>query len=273
MAYIGWANNVNKKILDSTGVTVGEGAAVTTKVEKGRKRTRLSMSNAPDKFSVTMSFCYLNNKRYNSVTKQYEDCENELSELDRFYTWLKYYHKFGTNPFQFPSIIISSHQKEAGRDTTEWYKITSATQGKKSGEHMSITMTWETDINGIINVVNPDKAVSDIIVEGIVGTTGRVKLLFDEIPVLEPTTEDYYIWFYPESKVEYDEAGNADLSNVLSKPDLYRCTTKIVRYENSNDLIIYFEIPEESPEQANAFSVISKDGKVINKTPAIITRG
>ena len=148
--YIGWATNVNKDILDSTPITVGEGATVKDNLEAGGPpKERVTNANPPDKYKVTMNF--------DCVTKG----SDGLTELERFWVWYKYRHCYGTNPFLFPAILINSNrqtgysqedieyitQRIVHGDPTaklpdnEYYKISSAVEGSKSGNDLQVSMT------------------------------------------------------------------------------------------------------------------------------------
>lgn len=154
MQYIGWAKYVNRRIIDSTTVTVGEGAVQSDSIENSPKsKRRMTVFNAPDKFQVTMHFnCY--EKIY------YDENGNALpsslygtTEKDRFFKWYKTEHKCGVNPFEFPSILWNSNQvdsineEEVARGllpSFEHYIITSAVEGSKHGDDIEVKMTWET---------------------------------------------------------------------------------------------------------------------------------
>jgi len=201
MKYIGFATNVNKIIIDSTNVTVGEGAVITDNIENSSyKRTRLTSANPSDKYSVTMSFSFLEESKDSSG----------LTEIERFWRWYKWEHCYGVNPFKFPAILINSnrdqghsvedrwyiaHQMgeqftEADVPDFEYYKITSAVQGQKSGTDLLVNMTWETVATGIITI--PDE-VSEI--DHIETDNGYVDVILTETPSTEPTplTWDVFI--------------------------------------------------------------------------------
>ena len=59
MSYVGWPTKVNRSVLDSTQATVGEGATKEESLETGKKRSKMTVSNAPKKFNVTMRFNYV----------------------------------------------------------------------------------------------------------------------------------------------------------------------------------------------------------------------
>ena len=201
--YIGWANNVNKEILDSTTVSVGNGAAVEDSLESGGQKKRRAISaNPADKYNVTMAFnCVDKNWTPNSV-----QINDGLTELERFYAWYKHVHCFGTNPFIFPAILINSNRKygEAQEDVehiirriengdptarlpdNEYYIITSAVEGSKSGHHQEITMTWETYATGVYTI--PDE-VSEI--QSVEAENGCVTVTLTSVPQTEPTIDTW----------------------------------------------------------------------------------
>lgn len=158
-AFCGWATNVNKIILDSTSITVGENAVYEETLESGGlNRSRLKDSVSVDKFAVVMNF---------SVN---EKDSNGYSEIDRFWRWYKYTHKYGTVPFEFPAILINSNHA-AGFSTEdteyrtdgvlnipkqEYYRIISAVQGTKSGTDIQVNMTWATYATDVIIIPDED---------------------------------------------------------------------------------------------------------------------
>ena len=193
--YIGWASNVNKIIEDSTPVTVGSGATVEDTVEAGGlKKRRVVNANPADIYNVSMSFDFV------------EEDSNGLTELERFYSWYKYQHCYGTNPFNFPAILINSNrQKGASQeeiehiiqriingDSTakmpdeEHYVITSAVEGSKSGTSLQIKMTWETYATGSFTIPTD---VSEV--DHITAQNGYVDITLTSEPPYEPTTSTY----------------------------------------------------------------------------------
>lgn len=190
--YIGFATNVNKIIIDSTSVTVGESATVTDSLETGgQKKRRLVSANPPDKYNVIMAFDFV------------EEDADGLTELERFYSWLKYEHCYGVNPFEFPAILINSNRQKgesqesiehiieriANGDTSarlpdkEYYAITSAVEGNKSGNSLEVKMTWETYATGAFSIPN-----NNIEVDHITAYNGYVDVVQTATPTSEPTT-------------------------------------------------------------------------------------
>lgn len=193
MAYCSWDVDVNKVIIDSTSVVVGEKATVTDEIESGGiTKSRLVSSNPPDKFSVIMEFDFVKPKR------------NGYTELDLFYIWYKNQHKFGTVPFMFPAILLNSNRQkglsqedlkyiiegkiargEPVNETDivkhEYYRITSQVEGSKSGNSQQIKMTWETYATGVIQV--EDESVS---IDHIEATNGSVEVILTDKPNYEP---------------------------------------------------------------------------------------
>ena len=196
--YIGWATNVNKIILDSTNITVGENATVKDTLETGgKKRTRLTCANPSDKYAVTMTF--------NFVDKDDEG----LTELDRFYTWYKWRHKYGVNPFQFPAILINSNREQGystetvehitqrilnGDDSLplpdyEYYCITSAVEGSKSGHDLQLRMTWETYATDAFVIADDLSAIDHIKAEN-----GFVDVVLTSTPTTEPSKDTWQVY-------------------------------------------------------------------------------
>lgn len=193
--YIGWATNVNKEILESTSITVGEGAVVEDSLETGgQKKSRLARATTSDKYSVKMAF--------NCIDKG----NDGYTESERFWAWYKYRHCYGVNPFLFPAILINSNRQEgtsqedivhiveriSNGDITaklpdnEYYVIKSAAEGSKSGHDLEVNMTWETYATGVINV--PDDTVS---VDHIEAHNGYVDIVLTGTPTAEPTTSTW----------------------------------------------------------------------------------
>lgn len=199
MSYCGWPNHVNKIILDSTTITVGEGATVHEGLESGGlEKTRLICSNPPDKYNVTMAFDF-SEKKYNGYT-----------ELDLFWAWYKTVHKFGTVPFQFPAILLNSNRQEGYSQEdigygniprTEYYCITSPVEGIKSGLSQQITMTWATYATGVMQAKEEDFGVDHIEAEN-----GQVKVVLTATssdPSYEPDSSTWAVFCTPPSGVPY----------------------------------------------------------------------
>lgn len=186
MAYCNWAYGVNKRILDSTSLTVGDGAVVQDSLESGGlKKSRLACSNPPDKFAVTMDF--------DSVEPVY----NGYTELELFWIWYKNVHKFGTVPFEFPAILINSNRMKGNSQEelshiirrienndetavmpdTEYYCITSALSSQKSGYSQRISMTWETYATGSIQIDTEEAEIERLEAEN-----GVLKVVLTDVP-------------------------------------------------------------------------------------------
>jgi hypothetical protein len=160
MNYINWASNVNKVILDSTQISLGENAVKTDTLENGKKKTRLACSVPTKTYQVTMDFDWL------------EQDENGLTEKDRFFNWYQYKLKYASNCFRFPSILLGNDSA-----TYEWYRITNAISGQKSGHSIRITMTWESVYEGVISV--PTQTVS---IQSVNFKKNYLSLWFSETP-------------------------------------------------------------------------------------------
>ena len=188
---IGWPINVNKDVLDSTNIKIGENATVKDSTESGApKRSRVTCANPPDVYSVSMDF--------DCITKG----EDGLTEYERFTSWYKWKHCFGTNPFEFPAILINSNRQEGmsqeevehiierikNHDQTaklpdnEYYIITSSIDGGKSGLCQRVNMTWETFATQPILIADDESTVDSIVAEN-----GYVDILLTSTPETEPT--------------------------------------------------------------------------------------
>ncbi len=126
--YIGWPVNVNQIVLDSTTISIGEGALRTDELENGHKQSIQKSPYVPEKYQIKMSFDWVNEVGTTGKT-----------EYQLFTDWYKYRHKCGSVPFEFPEILYSSNtgiptlDQHQNVQYTEYYKITSATEGAKSG--------------------------------------------------------------------------------------------------------------------------------------------
>lgn len=155
--YIGWPVNVNQIVLASTTISIGEGALRTDELENGHKQSIQKSPYVPEKYQIKMSFDWVNEVGTTGKT-----------EYQLFTDWYKYRHKCGSVPFEFPEILYSSNtgiptlDQHQNVQYTEYYKITSATEGAKSGEHVEVTMTWEAVYTGIVSVPTQTPEVYDI---------------------------------------------------------------------------------------------------------------
>lgn len=192
--YIGWASHVNKVILSDTSLTFGENATDTDELSSGGKKTRLKSSYVPDKFSVVMAFEADDNVSYtdsdgNTVTL-------DKTEFQLFVEWYKYKHKYGTVPFEFPKIVYSPqtgikiYDDNSNSSLVEYYKITSAVEGSKSGTMIQVTMTWESVYGGIVNIASSTPSVKGIEK----ATTEYIDIVFSEISDTEPTKDLFTLY-------------------------------------------------------------------------------
>lgn len=163
MKYINWCANVNKRILDSTKITIGNNGYFDNKSESGNITERsLTSIIGLDTFSVVMDFDWL------------EKDTNGDSEFDRFVKWYKFNHQRGTNPFYFPSI---TNFTQVGSTKNCLYKITSALSPEKSGFSMRVSMTWEEVYSGILEVSLSEQDVDHILIE----EDGRIEIVYTGI--------------------------------------------------------------------------------------------
>ena len=243
MAYCSWDTDVNKDIIDSTSVTVGEKATVTDEIESGGlSKKRLTCSNPPDQFSVTMEFDFVKPKR------------NGYTELDLFYIWYKNQHKFGTVPFMFPAILLNSNRQkglsqedlkyiiegkiergepvnEADIVKHEYYCITSQTEGSKSGNSQQIKMTWETYATGIIQIDD-----TSAVIDHIEADNGSVEVILTEKPDYEPQLST---WTVLCTNVNTQETSTLNITNIF--------------FDGEQTAILFFDKFE--PETTTTYSI------------------
>ena len=187
-SYVGWATGVNRTILDSTSLAFGENALKNDELENGHKRSRKRSAFCPDRFTVKMVFDWVNHVYINGV-------DTGKTEFQLFTEWYKYVHKYGSVPFEFPRILYSQNtgilvvDNNAGNQYVEYYKITSAVNGQKSGECIEIDMTWETVYGGIVSIDTPEPEV-----QAINGTPEYVDILFSTVASSAPTNQMFTIY-------------------------------------------------------------------------------
>lgn len=156
--YIGWATQCNRVILDSTNITLGDNALRTESLESGYKRSIARSAFVPEKYQVKMAFNWTD-----------EIGNTGKTEFDFFTDWYKYRHKYGQIPFEFPKLLYSSNTGIDVYDTVnlrpsvvEFYKITSAVTGQKSGGEIEVDMTWETVYGGVVSIETPLPSILNI---------------------------------------------------------------------------------------------------------------
>lgn len=169
MSYVGWPTKVNRSVLDSTDATVGEGATKEDSLETGKKRSRLTVSNAPKKFNVTMRFNYVD-----------KDAKG-LTEKDRFWNWYERVLHYSVNEFQFSDLMYGIDSEKLC-----WYKITGAVNGAKSGLDQEVKMTWESSYEGEI-IAEEDPVVAT----RIEAVDGAITVYYSGIPSVSPTTNSF----------------------------------------------------------------------------------
>ena len=213
--YTGWATGVNRIILDSSSITLGENALKTDELENGLKRSIKRGAFCPDKFSIKMSFDWVNDVYINGVN-------THKTEYQLFTEWYKYTHKYGSVPFEFPEILYSQDTGimildtvETGPVNVEYYKITSSVPGNKSGEHIEVNMSWETVYGGTVEIVatTPHIATCEAHRE-------HIDIYFDTLGSIAPTSQMFTLW----------HGNNLDI--LLNQTGFY--------YDNANTVRIQF---------------------------------
>lgn len=222
--YIGWATNVNRIILDSTTISMGENATRSDEMESGYKRTVQKNAFCPDKFSVKMSFDWVNKIEGTNKT-----------EYQLFTDWYKYRHKYGAVPFEFPEILYSADTGIWINDSdlnssyaVEYYKITSAVESAKSGEHVEVTMTWETVYGGVVSIETPLPQVI-----GIEATVEHMDIFFSAVSDTAPVAQDFIVYINSQlttpSGFHYDGQRTVRIFYQL-QPELHGTATVAISY-------------------------------------------
>lgn len=217
--YTGWCPTVNRVILDSTTITLGENAIKSDELDSGGKRTRLKSDAPSEKYSVTMEF--------NWIKKD----EKGKTELQRFYDWYQYDHRYGSVPFEFPQIIYSPTSGIKVIDDasnvyrSEYYKITSAVEGSKSGESVQIKMTWKTVYGGVVSYTEDSIESGDVL---IYPHNGFIDIYFSTLPPVIPPTTSISL------SIEKDGVPLEGFSTVQGS-----------YFDNSNTLRIFYPLIDE----------------------------
>lgn len=176
--YTGWASNVNKIIIDSSTISVGENALRNDELENGHRRTRARSTYVPDTYSVVMDFDW---EKLGSDGK---------SEYQRFIEWYKYQHKYGSVPFEFPSILYSASNGINVYGThSEYYKITSAIEGSKFGSSIRVKMTWTTVYGGVVSIAQEENVFSNI--ENL--KSNSCDVIFSSVGSVEPVSQTFTV--------------------------------------------------------------------------------
>ena len=117
MSVINWANQVNKKIIDSTKIVIGENGFVDNESDSKNFAERyLTSISSPDTLNVVMDF------DWSGDDPVYPKDENGYTEFDRFVIWYKFEHKRGVNPFWFPAITkFNADGSKTGFDFVQSY--------------------------------------------------------------------------------------------------------------------------------------------------------
>lgn len=252
MSLIRWPSSVNKRIIDSTTISIGENGYVENKSDSGNFTDRyLTSLFSPDTYQVVMDFDWN------------EKDSNGDSEFDRFVKWYKYDEQRGANAFEFPSITrfgvngSGKYLTELGESESKRtysagssvelsrYKITSALQPQKSGFSFRVTMTWQEVFSRTIEFKDktavPQTDLSDVTEVGriFVQYNGDVPLTVTEALVRNGTylkNRSYdtkvdisitSVTFYEDHVVvKYDAS---ELSTIKASYDVYYLDSKLGR--------------------------------------------
>lgn len=177
---IGWALNVNKDVIDSTTLDLGEGV-IETETETGKVDTYLKSSCVPEVINITMDFDF------------FEKDENGLTEFDRFCRWFKYEHKYGSVPFEFPTIYRTG---EDALKKLSVYRIKKSPTFSKRGYQQRASMVWEEVFKEMISI--PDSVV---LIQGGYVENGKLHIELNEPLNKSPATGMFDITFYKNEAV------------------------------------------------------------------------
>lgn len=182
--YIGWPIGVNQVILDSSTIKLGDNALKVDELENGHKRSVMRGAVTPEEYSVVMDFNWVDLVGDTGKT-----------ELQLFYDWYKYRHKYGSVPFEFPKILYSPMSgirvvdEHNAFSYVEYYKITSAIEGKKSGSCVEVTMTWRSEYGGTISIPTPLPAIQTIEAHN-----GYADFIFSQVSDTAPTSTMFTLY-------------------------------------------------------------------------------
>lgn len=215
MQVTSWPNNVNKKILSETSITIGEGGFIEDQESNGWQERRLTSMATPDSFQVVMDF------DWGGEDPIYPEI-NGKTEYDRFIKWYKFIHKRGTNPFWFPCITKHPVNNIYDTDKSEMclYKITSTLNVQTSGLSQRVTMTWKEVYSGTINIQNPMAMLDHV-----VPFPDRMEVIFSNEPENEPVFSDF--------SLSFNDGNGWNSKKILSMEG--KGKTFILRYEDFPD--------------------------------------
>lgn len=208
--YIGWATGVNRTIYDDTSFTFGDNALKSDELENGLKRSRKRSAFNPDKYPVKMVFDWVNEVVLHTydINGNYDpalDIHTGKTEFQLFTEWYKYQHKYGSVPFEFPRILYSQNtgitvvDEHANNYSVEYYKITSAVNGQKSGEGIEVNMTWESVYGGIVEITADTPAIV-----GIVANRKYMDVMFSNVSTNAPVAQMFTLYL---DNTETEKAG------------------------------------------------------------------
>lgn len=253
-SFVGWASHVNRVILSQTTFTIGDGATKTDELEGGGKKTRLKGAFCADKYSVVMEF---NCDEKVSYTQDGTVYQLNKTELQLFWEWYKYKHQYGTIPFEFPKIIyspqsgIKSQDDDYANTQVEYYKITSAVEGTKTGHYMQVKMTWESVYGGVISI---PKQTPNVV--GGVAYKNHIDIYFSVIGKAEPTSSNFSLY----KSTTKDQVGV--LENKVTITGFYFDGVSVARlYYSDLSVGTYYFV----------FSILDYDGCTVNNNTATVT--
>lgn len=231
--YIGWPIGVNQIILDSSTIKLGDNALKVDELENGHKRTMMRGAVTPEEYSIVMDFNWVDTVEGTDKT-----------ELQLFYDWYKYRHKYGSVPFEFPKILYSPMtgikvvDEHNAFSYVEYYKITSAIEGRKSGHCVEVTMTWKSEYGGVISIPTPLP-----LIQTAEAVNGYVDITFSSVSDTAPTSSMFSL---------YIDSASKDITGFYFNNKRARVYFEPLSYENSGVHELQFEL--------------NYSGLVVNKT-------
>lgn len=202
MRVVGWATDVNQKIIDETTFSIGDGGRIKDSSSTGYEDERATALASPDKYKVVMYF------DWGGKGSEFQTGidANGFTEYERFVRWYKFKTQKGANPFWFPSITRSPIDNLISTDDSRMslYKIDSALQISKSGYSMKVSMDWKEVYSGIISI--PEIPLEIIRIDA---SNGRLDVICNQIPYSVPVITNFDLYIKEKSVSDWGPAVEA----------------------------------------------------------------
>lgn len=178
MSIVSWPSGVNRIVTSEASIDIASSGVKSDTSENGSEMSRLTCSQAPDKWSVSMTFSNGKDLFYQKHGK---------TEWKAFCDWFKHTTMNGVLPFYFSKIDDPSDTTEAAV-----YKISSngLPKGNPFGDQMKVTMTWIEQFTDVISVpeVTVDADYIDL-------SNGLIDFRFTEQPEDTPSKDDFTVTY------------------------------------------------------------------------------